>query len=57
LAGLALAALVVTADAVLADAVLAPAGAAMARNESVATAAMPTTDALAGRPGIFLLTR
>jgi hypothetical protein len=44
-------------EAVLADAVLAPAGAAMARNETVATAAMPTTDSLPGKSGIFLLAR
>ncbi len=40
--------------AALGDAVLAPAGAAMARKETVATAA---TDSLAGKPGSFLLAR
>jgi len=45
------------ADAALGDAVLAPAGAAMARNETVATAATAATDSLAGKPGGFLLAR
>jgi len=54
LAGLAFTAV---AEAVLGDAVLAPAGAAMARNETVATAATAATDSLTVKPGSLLLAR
>ena len=50
-------ALTVLAEAALGDAVLAPAGAAMARNESVATAATAATDSLAGKSRTLLEAR